>query len=133
MHLRVPPGRVFDALDSDSGRAAFWAVSAEERSDGIAFVFSDGQHHVGRIVERGRPGVWAVAYLGGTARFELDDDGAGGTELLLIHEGVPGPEWIETHAGWLNVLFPLKAWLEHGVDLRNGDPRRAWSLGYADG
>jgi uncharacterized protein YndB with AHSA1/START domain len=133
MHLRVPPRRVFEALDSASGRAAFWAVSAEERNDAIEFVFRDGHRHVGRCVERDPPRTWAVTYFGGTARFELDDDGAGGTDLLLNHEGVPAAEWTETHAGWLNVLFPMKAWLEHGVELRNGDPRRTWSHGYADG
>ena len=45
--------------------------------------------------------------------FELTPDGAGGTDLLLTHVGVPLDEWNETHAGWLNVLFPLK-----GVDER---------------
>ena len=36
------------------------------------------------------------------------------------------------HAGWLNVLFPLKGYIDHGVDLRNHDPGRAWDDGYAD-
>ena len=46
---------------------------------------------------------------------------------------VPGPrEWVETHAGWLNVLFPLKAYLAFGVDLRSHDRERLWDDGYAD-
>jgi hypothetical protein len=45
---------------------------------------------------------------------------------------VEGDAWHEVHAGWLNVLFPLKAYVAHGVDLRNHDPRRTWDEGYAD-
>ena len=33
----------------------------------------------------------------------------GGADLLLTHEGIALEEWNEVHAGWLNVLFPLKA------------------------
>jgi hypothetical protein len=40
---------------------------------------------------------------------QLDDDGHGGTELTLTNRGVPEPEYEEVHAGWLNVLLPLKA------------------------
>lgn len=77
--------------------------------------------------------VLAVQYLGTPARFELTPDGSGGTDLLLIREAVAPEEWIETHAGWLNVPFPLKAWAAHGVDLRNHDPGRTWDHGCADG
>lgn len=132
MHLCVPPERAYDALDSDAGRAAFWAESAPETPEGIAFEFPGGIRHTGRVVERIRPSAWAVTYFGGVARFELADDGEGGTDLLLTHDGVDEEEWSEVHAGWLNVLFPMKAWLEHGVDLRNHDSRRTWTQGYAD-
>ena len=74
----------------------------------------------------------ALDYFGAVARFELTPDGRGGTDLLLTQDGVPVAEWDEVHAGWLNVLFPLKAWLAHGVDLRNHDPARSWDRGYAD-
>jgi len=66
------------------------------------------------------------------ARFELTSDGRGGTDLLLTHSGIATDEWNEVHTGWLNVLFPLKAWLVHGIDLRNHDPARSWDEGYAD-
>jgi hypothetical protein len=71
-------------------------------------------------------------YIGGPVSFELSPDGGGGTELFLVHQGIGSDEWNEVHAGWLNVLFPLKAWLAHGVDLRNHDPGRSWDQGYAD-
>lgn len=132
MHIPAPPERVYAALDSDAGRAAFWAHSAVETDGVIEFEFLMGFRCRCRILERRPPALWVLDYLGGPARFELSPDGAGGTDLLLAHEGVPDDEWNETHAGWLNVLFPLKAWVAHGIDLRNNDPARTWREGYAD-
>jgi uncharacterized protein YndB with AHSA1/START domain len=132
MHLAVPPGQVYAALDSDEGRAAFWAESAVERDGAVEFRFVSGETCVAPILERRAPHVWAIDYFGAAARFELTADGSGGTDLLLTHTGVAHDEWHEVHAGWLNVLFPLKAWIAHGVDLRNHDPRRTWPQGYAD-
>lgn len=132
MHIAVSPDRVFAALDSNEGRAAFWAESALEREGAIDFRFVDGSSCRSRIVERRRPHMWAVDYMGAVARFEMGQDERGGTDLLLTHTGVPEEEWTEVHAGWLNVLFPLKAWLLYGIDLRNHDPARSWARGYAD-
>lgn len=132
MHLPLPPERVYAALDSDDGRAAFWAESAIERNRAIQFRFINGYACTSPILERRRPALWAIRYFGGEARFELTPDAAGGTDLLLTHTGIPPEEWYEVHAGWLNVLFPLKVWLVHGVDIRNHDTERTWEQGYAD-
>jgi len=132
LHLPVSPARVYETLDSDEGRAAFWAQSATERDGEIRFTFNGGFSCTGRILERAAPRVFALEYLGGIARFDLTPDGKGGTDLELTHTGVSAEEWQEVHAGWLNVLFPLKAWVVHGIDLRNHDPAREWSRGYAD-
>ncbi len=132
MHIPAPPERVYAALDSAEGRRAFWAESAIERDGLIDFEFVNGYRCTSRIVERHPPRVWSVDYIGGEARFELTPDAEGGTDLLLTHTGIPHREWNEVHAGWLNVLFPLKAWLAHGVDLRNHDADRSWDQGYAD-
>lgn len=132
MHLPVPPDRIYAALDSDEGRAAFWAESAVERENLIDFRFVNGNTCQARVLRRQRPAVWAIEYFGGEARFDLTNDGRGGTDLLLTHVGIGSDDWNEVHAGWLNVLFPLKAWLVHGVDIRNHDPTRTWDQGYAD-
>lgn len=132
MHIPVAPERVYAALDSDAGRAAFWAESAVEREGHVEFRFINGYACRSRILERRPPHALAIDYIGGVARFELAADGAGGTDLLLTHEGVGEGEWNEVHAGWLNVLFPLKAWLAFGVDLRNHDRARSWDQGYGD-
>ena len=36
------------------------------------------------------------------------------------------------HAGWVSWLLVLKAVADFEVDLRNGDPERAWSQRYVD-
>lgn len=132
IHLPVPPERVYEALDTEEGRAAFWAESASENDGKIEFRFINGVTYVSKVLERRPPRTFAVDYMGGPAVFELTPDGAGGTDLLLTQEGVTAADWNETHAGWLNVLFPLKAWVVHGVDLRNHDPERLWERGFAD-
>ena len=133
MHLPgVAREQVYAALDTDEGRAAFWAESAIEADGTIHFHFINGECCTCRVLRRRPPVEWAIEYFGGPAVFELATDGRGGTDLQLTHTGVAADEWHETHAGWLNVLFPLKAWLVHGVDLRNHDRDRTWSDEYAD-
>ncbi len=132
IHIPVPLERVYSALSSDDGRASFWAESAVEKDGHVHYRFQGGVRCSCRILERRRPAVFALDYMGGPVRFELSSDVAGGTDLLLTHDEVPADEWNEVHAGWLNVLFPLKAWLTHGIDLRNHDPERTWDRGYAD-
>ncbi len=132
MHLPVAPERVFAALNSDGGRASFWAESAQERDGEIEFQFINGYTCRSRILERVPGKVFEIDYIGGPARFELSPDGRLGTDLFLVHHGIGRTEWNEVHAGWLNVLFPLKAWLAYGVDLRNHDATRSWDQGYAD-
>ena len=132
MHIPVPPEKVFTVLDSDQGRASFWAESAVEIENEIEFHFINGYTCRSAILERRAPEVFSLDYLGGPVRFELTADGHGGTDLLLTHHNIGPEDWNEVHAGWLNVLFPLKAWVAHGVDLRNHDPERTWDDGYAD-
>lgn len=63
--------------------------------------------------------------------FLLESDGHGGTDVTLEHD-VSSAEFAEVSAGWLNVLLPMKAWVHHGIDLRNHDPRRTWDQGFVD-
>ena len=132
MHIPVPPEHVYAALSTDEGRASFWAESAQEKDGCIQFRFINGYTCSSEVLERDPPGLFVVDYMGGPARFQLDADGKGGTDLLLTHDRIDPAEWAEVHAGWLNVLFPLKAWLTHKVDLRNHDASRTWDQGYAD-
>lgn len=132
LHLQSPPEAVFAAIDSDEGRRRFWAESAVEAAGTIHFAFINGMTWNGRILLRVRPHRWAVEYFGSEAEFTLAADGAGGTELTLVNRGVAAADRPEVTAGWLNVLLPLKAYVDFGVDLRNHDPNRTWSQGYVD-
>lgn len=133
MHVPAAPEKVFAALATDAGRASFWAESAVETNGCIEFRFRNGVVGRSRILEREAPRLLVLDDVGSPARFELTADGAGGTDLRLTQEGVRAEEWIEVHAGWLNVWFPLEAWLALGVDLRNHAPGRSRDQGYADG
>lgn len=132
MHLPVTPDRVFAVLDSDAGRASFWAETAVESTGHVEFCFINGERFRSRIIERRPPSLLVLDYPGGPVRFELAPDGSGGTDLFLTQEGIAPDEWNDVHAGWLNVLFPLKGFLTHGIDLRNHDSQRTWDAGYAD-
>lgn len=132
MHIPAAPERVYIALDTNEGRASFWAESAEEVDGFIEFVFANGYRYKARIVERVPSRVYALEYFEGVARFELASAGKTATDLFLSHSGVSAAQWNDVHAGWLNVLFPLKAKLAFGVDLRNHDSERTWDHGYAD-
>jgi len=132
LHLPAPPETVYRALASAEGRASFWAERAVEKDGAILFEFGNGVTYEARILEREPPNRLSLDYFGAPASFDLAPDGRGGTDLTLVHDGVPPEDWIETHAGWLNVLFPLKAYMSFGVDLRNHDRERLWDHGYAD-
>jgi hypothetical protein len=132
MHIAAPPEKVYAAIDCDEGRARFWAESAVEKSGVISFRFINGYRCESRVIERRKPDLFVIDYIGGPVSFELAADGRGGTDLFLTHDGIGDDDWNDVHAGWLNVLFPLKAWVTHGIDLRNHDATRSWDQGYAD-
>jgi uncharacterized protein YndB with AHSA1/START domain len=133
LHLRSAPVAVYELLATDAGRARFWAESAVEREGAIEFVFPGGQRWRGAILERRPPQRFAVLYYGGsTTTFELEDDGAGGTELTLTDVGVPEFDRMEVVAGWVSVLMALKATADYGVDLRNHDLGRSWEQSYVE-
>jgi uncharacterized protein YndB with AHSA1/START domain len=133
IHLRSGPSVVFELLASDDGRARFWAERAVERDGAIDFEFPDGIRWRAAILERTPPRRLSVRYFGGsTATFELAEDDAGGTDLILTDDGVDPADRSESEAGWVSVLMALKAAADHGVDLRNHDPDRTWDQGYCD-
>jgi hypothetical protein len=122
---------VWQLLATDEGRARFWAEEAREREGTITFRFPDEQTWSGRLVERVEQRRFAVDYFGTPAVFDLEHDGAGGTDLTLTQE--VRDDWhAEVKAGWVSVLLALKAACDFGVDLRNHDARRTWSQGYCD-
>ena len=133
IHLKSPPPDVFRVLSTDSGRARFWAESTQEDDGFILFRFPNGQSWKGQILDSDPPHRYRVEYFGGsTTTFELDEDGAGGTDLTLVDSGVSPEDHQVVLAGWVSVLLTLKAAVDFDVDLRNHDRHRTWDEGYAD-
>ena len=133
LHLKSPPARVYQALSTDAGRAAFWAESAEEHDEKIHFVFPGGIEWDGRVLQANPPSQYVVQYYGNTtAAFTLQDDGQGGTDLTLTDTGVSPQDRTEVIAGWVSVLIALKAAVDFGVDLRAHDPGRNWDSGFVE-
>ena len=119
-------------IDLDAGRAGFWAESAKETDGFIHFVFSDGTVAKERVLDRVPGERWSIEYLGSAVTIELAADGAGGTDLTLVDRDVAPENRVEVTAGWLNVLLPMKVFVDHGIDVRNHDSTRTWREGYVD-
>jgi uncharacterized protein YndB with AHSA1/START domain len=132
LHFASPRKKVFDALATESGRASFWAESALEAEGRITFHILNYEPFVGRILARIEPSVFALEYFGSIVEFRLHDDSRGGTDLALSATQVDESVRAEMTAGWVSVLMAMKAAVDHGVDLRNHDPLRAWAQGYVD-
>jgi len=133
LHLKSSPETVYQALSTDMGRARFWAESAEEKDGIIHFIFPNQAEWKGKILEAVPSRKFKVEYYGGSiTTFELESDGAGGTDLTLTDEGVPQADRTEVIAGWLSVLMALKASVDFGVDLRNHDLQRTWDEGFVE-
>ncbi|MGZ8783056.1 MAG: hypothetical protein ACXWZB_06115 [Gaiellaceae bacterium] len=128
LHLSSTPADVHALLATDAGRVRFWAESALQRGDTIEFAFPDGSRFEARVRASDPPSLLELDYFGGPARFELADDGAGGTDLTLRHDD----SHPDTRPGWVSELLALKAAADHGVDLRNHDRERTWEQGFVD-
>lgn len=133
IHLSTPREAVFELLATDQGRRRFWAEEAPEADGYIHFRFVNGWQFKGKIFESASPERFAVEYFGGgTARFDLAEDGAGGTDLTLTESGVPEANLADNSPGWVSVLLALKAAADFSIELRNRDPQRTWDDGYVD-
>jgi uncharacterized protein YndB with AHSA1/START domain len=133
LHLRAAPAEVFAALTLPDRMQQYWVEAAEIHEGTLELVFPNGVKQRCRILERTAPKRFALEYFGGSiASFELADDGAGGTDLLLEVTHVAPELWHEDRPGWVSVLLCLKGAVDHGIDLRNHDPQRTWDQGYVD-
>lgn len=133
LHLNSHPKKVFDMLNTDEGRARFWAESAIEKDGVVQFRFPGGQTWDAKIIEVTPPHRFSLEYYGGSITlFILQDDGKGGTDLTLQDRGLASEYRSEVIAGWVSVLMALKAAVDFDVDLRNHDVTRTWTQGYVE-
>jgi uncharacterized protein YndB with AHSA1/START domain len=133
LHLKSPIAKVYEALSTDIGRASFWAESAIEHDGSIHFIFPNTVSWDARVLQAVPPDIYSIQYYGDSAAtFTLEDDGQGGTDLILTDTGVSIEYRTEVIAGWVSVLMALKAAVDFGVDLRAHDPNRNWDHGYVE-
>jgi len=132
LHFNSKPKTVFGALATSKGRACYWAESAAEHDGTITFNILNYEPYTGRILNNTPPTQFTVEYFGTVADFTLKEDNNGGTDLTLVATNVDESFRMEMTAGWISVLMAMKAYVDHGVDLRNHDKSRTWSAGYVD-
>ena len=131
----VEPETAYEILATDSGLARFWAEATEETDDAVVFRLLNEPGRIdGTILERVPGRSIAFQYFAESrARFVLEADGNGGTDLTLEAGNVDASFHYEMTAGWVSVLMSLKAAVGFGVDLRNHDADRIWDQGFVDG
>jgi uncharacterized protein YndB with AHSA1/START domain len=132
LHTASPPQRIWELLTTDEGRERFWVERSQSHGDLFTLTFGMGISGESLILEAAAPALFAFTYFGTEVRIELEGDGSGGTDLTLTNSRVPEAEYEDMLPGWLNVLLPLKAAADFGVDLRNHDPQRTWRERYVD-
>ncbi|MFX0063911.1 MAG: SRPBCC domain-containing protein [Candidatus Hermodarchaeota archaeon] len=133
LRLRSSPSAVFSMISTDEGRTRFWAESTRELDGKIHFIFPNGFEWDSKILKKTPPHEFSLEYIDGSVTtFQLQSDGNGGTNLILMDIGVPEAHRAEVIAGWISVLMNLKAAVDFSVDLRNHDPNRTWDQGYVD-
>ena len=132
LSLSSSPEDVFELLDTDAGRERFWAVRSTARESGFELEFPGGLATRVEVVERDPPTRLALRYFGSDVELLLAEREDGGCLLEVRCRCTDPAAWVETHPGWVSWLLVLKAAADHGVDLRNGSPERAWPQRYVD-
>jgi uncharacterized protein YndB with AHSA1/START domain len=140
IELAVPPERVFRAWTNASELSAWFAVTCEiePRSGGrLFFEWLGGDRLETRIiaVKKNRELCFPFGPKGEQVRVHITKSRQGAL-CTLEQSGMltsPGQK-IEMHmgckTGWVFFLTNLKAYLEHGVDLRSHDRRKSYQTGY---
>lgn len=132
LHLKSSRRKVFEFLSTSEGRKKFWAEAAEEQDGYIHFRFINGQEYKSKIIKSEPHSLYEIDYFGWILKFELTDDGSGGTDLSMTNFEVSDDEYLDVYAGWLSVLFALKGAVDFNVDLRNHDKNRTWDELFVD-
>jgi uncharacterized protein YndB with AHSA1/START domain len=132
LSLASSPAQVFELLDTDEGRERFWAERSRATPDGFELVFPGGLTSEVGVLEREPPSRLVIDYFGSRAELDLAPREDGGCLFQVTCHCDDPAEYIEFLPGWVSWLLVLKAAADHGVDLRNGAPDRAWTQRYVD-
>ncbi len=133
IHLSSSPKKIFEFLDSNEGRAKFWAEKSIEEDNKIFFEFPNGYKWVSDIIERIPNKKFKIKYIDNSiTTFDIIEDGKGGAIVELTDENVKNEWKNDVLPGWVSVLMNLKAAVDFGVDLRNHDKTKTWDERFCD-
>jgi len=132
INCRTTAQKIYDTLITPEGRMSFWAESANQLDDHIHFEFPNGLSHSSRVIESIPNKLFCLEYFEAKTTFMIHPNDDNTCTLTLHAENIPEPDFMEVHAGWVSVLLNLKAFLEHGIDLRNHNQNRTWDQGFVD-
>jgi uncharacterized protein YndB with AHSA1/START domain len=132
--VRASPAQVFRAL-TDPERIVRWFADRAEleprKGGAYRLGWQDGPTHAGKLLDFVPDRrvtfawTWKEVPAVGTTRFRLEVERRGdGTLLTVSHLDIPsGIEYVELYAGavwgWTYFMMNLKAFVEHGIDLRS--------------
>lgn len=129
--FKSTPSRVFSFLNTDKGRASFWAETANEKNGMVHFKFINGQSYLGKILDRKQDRLFHLDYFHSDVYFYLTMNTKDeGTLLSLENRGVKDEDYCEVKSGWISVLMNMKSVIDYQVDLRNHDKEICWDQGF---
>jgi uncharacterized protein YndB with AHSA1/START domain len=132
LSLASSPAHVFELLDTDAGRERFWAERSRATEGGFELEFPGGLTSEVEVLERDPPSRLVIHYFGSRCELDLAEREDGGCLFQVTCHCDDPAEYAEFLPGWVSWLLVLKAAADHGVDLRNGAPDRAWAQRYVD-
>jgi uncharacterized protein YndB with AHSA1/START domain len=132
LSLASPSESVFELLDTDAGREAFWADRSRATDDGFELEFPGGLTSRVGVLERDPPTRLVIHYFGARVELDLAPREGGGCLLQVTCHCDDPAAYLEFLPGWVSWLLVLKAVADHDVDLRNGAPDRTWAQRYVD-
>jgi len=131
INLSSSPQKVFSFWTTDEGREEFWAEKSIKDDNFFNIMFFDGSTTEVLVISEKMPKIELI-FLRTILTITLNDDGNGGTDLLLNNKNIPAEDYESLSNKWISTLLNLKAVCDFGVDLRNKDNTKNYDNGYID-
>ena len=140
-YIQASPEKVYQAWATAKGMETWFlkkcdyqkrsASESVQSGDGYTWTWytKDDYRDSGKIIECQSPNYFKFTFGPSTCAVHIKEQ-AGATLVELIQEGIPTDEkgkvmWhLGCQTGWTYFFANLKAYLEHGIDLREKDKQR---------
>jgi uncharacterized protein YndB with AHSA1/START domain len=142
IEIKAPPSKVFKSWTDAAEIVRWFTVKAviEPRKGGrLYFEWLAGDKLDTRIVRIRKPSLLVFPFGGGKEEVSVKIRKSGRVSLVELHQygmKTTPTQKVSMHlgcqVGWTFFLANLKAWLEHGIDLRSHNPKKSYKQGYID-